>query len=300
MLNMEKIEKKIDLHVHSTWSDGSFSPSELAEEARRKGLSAFALTDHETVYGDEEAETAARKLGIGFLPGIELSMAFEGRKLHVICLGFDREHEAFQRVFKKARAIREARIPEIIAMVQEKGIDISMEKVKPFAFGKPLDRFAVMRYMGSLHLYEKLQPIWDNYLTPAAESLGISGDVAAEEALPAIREAGGITSLAHFHKKIGLHGMERADQEQAICRLIALGLDGMEQRYPNYSEQDAAFADYMIEKYRMLPTAGTDFHGKNRLAVEMGTGVDGNMAIPYAFFEQIAGKCKKFVLPQGF
>ena len=160
-------------------------------------------------------------------------------------------------------------------------IDISLEKVQPFAFGK-LDRYAIMRYLVSLHLYDRAQPLWDNYLDPAVRELGLDQNMPAEEALPAIHAAGGVTSLAHFHKNIGLKGLSRAEQEAAIARLHALGLDGMERWYPNYTAEDSAFAAHMIEKYGLLVTGGTDFHGSNRPQIEMGHGIAGNMAIPYA------------------
>ena len=116
----------------------------------------------------------------------------------------------------------------------------------------------------------------------------------AEEALPAIHAAGGVTSLAHFHKNIGLKGLSRAEQEEAIARLHALGLDGMERWYPNYTAEDSAFAAHMIEKYNLLVTGGTDFHGSNRPQIEMGHGIAGNMAIPYEVYTKIILTCKKF------
>ncbi len=82
--------------------------------------------------------------------------------------------------------------------------------------------------------------------------------------------------------------------------LHGMGLDGMERWYPNYSEEDAAFAAAMIDKYDLLPTAGTDFHGSNRPDVVMGHGIHGNMAVPYSFFENLLPRCRKYVLPKGF
>lgn len=178
---------------------------------------------------------------------------------------------------------------EMIDYVRARGIDISMEKVMPFAFG-PLDRYALMRYMVSLHMYDRAQPLWDNYLDPAAEELGLNVGITPEEALPIIHAAGGVSSLAHFHKSIGLKGLTRAEQEAAIVKLHSYGLDGMERYYPNYSDDDRAFAAYMIEKYQLLPTGGTDFHGSNRPQIAMGTGIDGNMSVPYEFFANVLRK----------
>ncbi|MBO5652090.1 MAG: PHP domain-containing protein, partial [Selenomonas sp.] len=271
--------KKIDLHVHSLVSDGSFKPGELSEHAKEQGLAAFALTDHDVMAGCIEAAAAASAAGVEFINGMEMTMDFKGLKIHVVCLGFDEKHTGFQSMYKKIRAIKEGRIEDIIEFVHRKGVDISLEKVQEFTYMGILDRYAVMRYLVSLHLYDRAQPLWDNYLDPAVVELGLNYNITAEEALPIIHEAGGVTSLAHFHKNIGLGNLDsRQQQEQAIVELHRLGLDGMERFYPNYSAEDAEFAAQMIAKYDLMPTGGTDFHGTNRPGIEMGSGMNGNMA----------------------
>lgn len=290
----KEIMNIIDLHVHSLVSDGSYSPRELAHHAKEVGLSAFALTDHDNIAGNGEAAAAAREQGLDFLNGMELTADFMGRKLHIVCLGFDADHPSFRQLYAEIRRVKEGKIPEIIDYVRAKGIDISLEKVRPFAYGEVLDRYAIMRYLVSLHLYDRAQPLWDHYLDPAVRELGLDQNMPVEEALPVIHEAGGVTSLAHFHKKIGLKGLSRAEQEAAIARLHAMGLDGMERWYPNYTQEDSDFAAHMIEKYHLLTTGGTDFHGSNRPQIEMGHGIAGNMAIPYEVYTKIILSCKKF------
>lgn len=286
--------KKIDLHVHSLVSDGSFAPGELAAHAKAQGLSAFALTDHDVINGCEEAAKAAAEAGVEFINGMELTAEFQGRKIHVVCLGFDAKHQGFQAMYKKIRAIKEGRIEDIIEYVQRKGVDISLEKVQKFTYNGLLDRYAVMRYLVSLHLYDRAQPLWDNYLDPAVVELGLNYNITAEEALPVIHAAGGVTSLAHFHKNIGLGTLDnRQQQEQAIVELHRLGLDGMERFYPNYSADDEEFAAEMIRKYDLMPTGGTDFHGTNRPGIEMGSGMNGNMEVPYEFYEEVKSRLAK-------
>ena len=286
--------KKIDLHVHSLVSDGSFTPGELAEHAKEQELAAFALTDHDVMAGCAEAAAAASAVGVEFINGMEMTMDFKGLKIHVVCLGFDEKHTGFQSMYKKIRAIKEGRIEDIIEFVHRKGVDISLEKVQEFTYMGILDRYAVMRYLVSLHLYDRAQPLWDNYLDPAVVELGLNYNITAEEALPIIHEAGGVTSLAHFHKNIGLGSLDsRQQQEQAVVELHRLGLDGMERFYPNYSTEDVEFAAQMIKKYDLLPTGGTDFHGTNRPGIEMGTGMNGNIAVPYAFYEEVKSRLNK-------
>lgn len=203
MERTKEIMNIIDLHVHSLVSDGSYSPHDLAVHARAVGLSAFALTDHDNIAGNGEAAAAAREQGLDFLNGMELTVDFMDRKLHIVCLGFDADHPSFCQLYAEIRRVKEGKIPEIIDYVRAKGIDISLEKVRPFAYGKVLDRYAIMRYLVSLHLYDRAQPLWDHYLDPAVRELGLDQNMPVEEALPVIHEAGGVTSLAHFHKKIG-------------------------------------------------------------------------------------------------
>lgn len=284
--------KTIDLHVHSIISDGSLRPREIAALAKKTGLAAFALTDHDCIAGNSEAAAAAAAQGVEFINGMELTAEYQGHKIHIVCLGFDSECTAFKTLYERVRAIKEGRIPEIIDYIKQKGIDISLAKVRPFAYDGPFDRYAVMRYLVSLKLYDHAQPLWDNYLDPAAVELGLNFSITAEEALPLIHEAGGVTSLAHFHKKIGLWGLNRREQETAILHLHAMGLDGMEACYPSYSQDDKEFAAYMIKKYSLLATGGTDFHGTNRPGTELGTGINNNLAVPYEIFKQVQANCK--------
>lgn len=282
----------IDLHVHSTVSDGSYTPKGLAVLAKESGVEAFALTDHDSIAGTDEAAAEAAKQGVDFINGMEMSLSYQGHKIHVVCLGFDRQNPEFQKLYKKVRYIKEDSMTDVVDVIRSKGIDIDMDKVRQHA-SIHLDRYAIMRAIVDMKLFDSIQYIWDNYLNPAVMEVGVGDDVSAKEALPVIRQAGGVTSLAHFHKQIGLKGQSRAEQEASIKQLLDYGLCGMEQYYPNYSEEDKAFALHIIEKYDMLPTGGTDFHGANRPEIMLGTGYHGNMNTPYEFFENICRVCGK-------
>jgi 3',5'-nucleoside bisphosphate phosphatase len=283
--------KIVDLHTHSNISDGSYTPSEIMQQAHQVGIGAIALTDHDTIAGVSEAEKQAKKLGVEFLPGMEMSVKYNNRRLHIVALGFDRHHPAFQTLYKKIRGIKEAGVAGAVEKIRAKEIDVSMAMLeKNFTTTDNVDRYAIMRYFVSLNMFDNVQKIWDNYINPAFT--GFDSNITVEEGLSAIKAAGGVTSLAHFHKRLGLGGMTRSEQEVTIQELMALGLDGMEGYYPNYSEEDQVFATYLIDKYKMLPTGGTDFHGKNRSNVVLGTGIDNNMSVPYEWYQNIENKCK--------
>lgn len=276
----------IDLHTHSTVSDGTYTPTGLAQLARERGVRTFSLTDHDNVTGLDEAERAAHAEGVELIPGIELTVNFEGRKLHVVALGFERQHPAFQTFYRAVRKSKENGILELIAGIRAKGVDITEEKVQALTPGK-LDRYAVMRYLVSLHLSEWVQPLWDEYIDPVLARNGGSKDPAAAEAFAAIHAAGGVTSLAHFHKKIGLLGLTREKQEKIITALHAAGLDGMEGWYPSYTPEDSVFVEALTRQLGLIKTGGTDFHGANRPGIEMGTGLEGNINVPEEALERL-------------
>lgn len=280
----------IDLHVHSTISDGSYTPAGLARLAKETGVEAFALTDHDSIAGNREAAAEADRLGVGFINGMEMTMGYRGGKIHVVCLGFDTENAAFQGLYSRLRYIKEQSMADVVEALRRRGLAIDMDMVQKHAVAH-LDRYAIMRTIVDMNIFDGIQYIWDNYLNPAVKETGVAEDIPAEEALPVIRSAGGVTSLAHFHKRIGLRGRSRAEQEACLKELMSFGLTGMEQYYPNYTEEDKAFARAMIDKYAMLPTGGTDFHGANRPGILLGTGFENNMDTPMSFLDNIRKRC---------
>lgn len=280
----------IDMHVHSTMSDGTYTPTQIAQLAHQIGLEAFALTDHDTIYGDEEAALAAKKYNIDFLNGMEMSLTYDNHIIHVVALGFNKNHSAFKEFYNDLRYKKEASIRRVIDYLANNGLDISLTKVEPYKSGDGVDKYAILRYLIAEESAKgDIQFIWDNYIDPAYRNLKLSlvENPQAEDALIAIKKSGGVTSLAHFHKKIGFLGYSRQQQEHHIAYLHEMGLDGMEAYYPTYSDDDRAFAHYLIKKYNLMPSGGTDFHGKNRPSTALGTGINNNMNVPYSFFENI-------------
>lgn len=286
----------IDLHVHSTMSDGTYAPGEIAKLASIKGLYAFALTDHDTIFGNTAAKIASMAYKVNFINGMEMSLNYDNHQIHVVALGFDQNSEAFKTFYKELRYKKEASIANVIDYLKKQGLNISLEKVKPYVTGDGMDKYAILRYLiTNQSAVGDIQYLWDKYIDPAFRKLklGIVENPKAEDAIAQIKLAGAVTSLAHFHKKIGFINNNRAEQEQHIKYLHEMGLDGMEAYYPSYSEDDRAFAHYLIEKYNLLPTGGTDFHGENRPSVELGTGTNNNMNVPDKFYTNICNRIKK-------
>lgn len=276
----------IDLHTHSTVSDGTYTPAGLAELASKNNIQAFALTDHDNIGGLAEAGIASKNFGVEFIPGMEVTMNFHGRKIHVITLGFSSDEKGFQELYKKIRANKEGKMDDLVKGLQKQGIPITLEMVKSHSVGN-IDRYAVMRCLVSLNIEKKIQTLWEKYIDPIVAELGLPENIYPEEAFPILHQAGAIVSLAHFHKKIGLKGFSREEQADAIRELHFYGLDAIEQWYPSYSDDDMTFIKQISEELHLISTGGTDFHGLNRPEVDMGSGIRGNISIPYSVAEEL-------------
>lgn len=275
----------IDFHVHSYVSDGTDSPSEIIKIASDKKIKAIALTDHDSIEGLAEAEIEAQKYNVNFLKGIEISTSYgEGGLLHIIGLGMDIKNEHFIKAYLKMKKARENGMERILDILKSKGIAIDIEDLRKYVVGKYLDRHAIPKYFVDKKLCKSVPEVWQKYLDPIPYGSGELFSV--EEALDVIKKSGGLSFLAHFHKRIGLEGYSYAEKEEHIKYLISLGLNGIERYYPSYKDEDIQYVEYLINKYELIPSGGTDFHGGNRVEVTLGEGPN-NFFIPDSVYENI-------------
>ncbi|CUH97274.1 hypothetical protein P22_3401 [Propionispora sp. 2/2-37] len=275
----------IDLHTHSHFSDGTLSPRTLIKLAAQSNIRAVALTDHDIIEGIAEARQAAGDYGVEFLPGIEVSARYQdGKMLHILGLGIDIHHPVFLAAYRKMRKHRDASIAGILKYIASQHIYIERDMLMPFIAGQYLDRFAILRYFMHHKLCPEIQQVWDRYMDPVP--YGENELWTVEEALAIIRAAGGRSFLAHYTKRIGLAGYTLPEMEAHVRYLKSMGLDGIERYYPSFSRNETEYADYLIEKYQLLPSGGTDFHGLNRKEVQLGIG-SGDFAVPYRVYEDI-------------
>jgi predicted metal-dependent phosphoesterase TrpH len=277
----------IDLHTHSIMSDGSDKPLEIIRLASEDNIKAIALTDHDSIEGNNEAENEAKKRNIDFLPGIEISARYdEKRILHILGLGIDVNNKKFLEIYNNIKKAREESVSNIIKILKSKGIDISYDILKERCIKKYLDRYDIYNYFLIEKICSKPQEIWDKYLDPIP--YGPDELMNVRKAIEIIREAGGISFLAHYIKKIGFDGYLEYEIEKKIVELINFGLDGIEEYYPDFSEENREYVRYLIEKYNLVSSGGTDFHGKNRLDIQLGRGYKNlDLDVPYKTFENI-------------
>ncbi|MGH4121223.1 PHP domain-containing protein [Clostridium sp.] len=278
----------IDLHVHSYMSDGTYSPKEIIQLAFKKGVKAIALTDHDNIDGIHEAEEEALKYNIDFLKGIEISSLYEdGRILHIIGLGIDTNNVEFLKVYTRMKKARQASVESILKILETKGIYIDIDVLKKNSLNKYLDRYDIHKYFIQSGISNNAQDIWDKYLDPIAYAKDEL--IKVKETIEIIKKSGGLSFLAHYNKRIGLQGLSKVQMEEHIKYLITLGLNGIERYYPSYSKENIDYLDYLINKYNLIPSGGTDFHGLNRPAINLGTGT-GNFFIPHSVYENILEK----------
>lgn len=272
----------IDLHVHSTCSDGTLTPAELVSLAAKQRLTAFALTDHDTVAGLPEAFRAAKNADIEVISGIEFSAAYEGKDIHILGLDFDYQNPSFLAKLTAFRSFRNQRNAEMLQKLADCGIDISHEKMLA-AFGDTVwTRAHFARFLLENGYVSEIQEAFSRYLGDRAPCFVPRRKIAPAAAIQLIRQAGGIAILAH--------PMQYHFPSQKLLPFIRTlaheGLSGIEAIYSTHSREEEAFLRMAAKSCGLAISGGSDFHGSNKPDICMGTG-KGNLQIPYSVLEQL-------------
>lgn len=280
------MENLIDLHTHSYISDGSDSPTEVIKAAKKNKLKAIALTDHDSIAGLKEAKVAAKNNNIELINGIEISSLYKaGRILHILGLNINLDNDYFLTAYNKMKKAREKGIPKILEHIKKTtGLSIDINDLHKVKYDEYLSRYDIYRYIIENNICTEPQKVWDVYLDPIP--YGKDELIPVDEAIKMIHEAGGKAYLAHFNKRIGLGGLSFEDIEDNIKYLVSLGLDGIERYYPSYIDDDRKLLDYLVWKYQLYSSGGTDYHGTNRGNIEIGFG-EGNLKIPYSLIDSL-------------
>ena len=247
------VRSEIDLHLHSTASDGILSPTKVVEAAKAAGLSIIALTDHDTVSGVGEAEMAGDALGVRVIRGVELSAHEDdsGKEVHVLGLHVTRL-EALERELSALREKRTERARQIVSRLRELGVDISLESVLVQSDGGAVGRPHIARAMIQCGAVVDQREAFDRYLGQGRPAFVPKSQFLIEDAIRIIREAGGIAIWAH--------PAHTANRER-LERLKAHGLDGIEVRHPSHSPDVAASLEALCDFLGLVPSGGSDWHG---------------------------------------
>ena len=274
--------KRVDLHVHSTKSDGSFTPSELVAYALEKGLSAFALSDHDTTEGIEEAVTAAKGTGLEVIPAIEFSTEYEGKDIHILGLYIDYSGKEFKKYLKDFQESRDLRNHKMCKKLTEHGVPVTYEELSSRFPGAVLTRAHYAKYMLEKGFVKNMPEAFERYIGDHAPCFLPREKVTPMQAVELILHAGGVPVLAHPV----LYHLSDAKLDKLVADLKAAGLAGIEAIYSTYNSAEERQMRHLAQKYDLLISGGSDFHGTTKPNLDLGTGY-GKLCIPYEILDNI-------------
>ncbi|OGV31276.1 MAG: hypothetical protein A2020_01480 [Lentisphaerae bacterium GWF2_45_14] len=271
-------EKYIDLHTHSNASDGSFTPSEIFKLAGESGLSAVALTDHDTVSGISEfLKSAEENDSCTAIPGVEISVDLGGSEVHIVGLFIDHNCPSLLKLLTEIRVNRDSRNSVIIDKLQAMGYDISLHEVNSTAGGESVGRPHFAKILIEKGYFLRPQEVFDKCLKRGASAYCTRKLPSPEEAIREIHKAGGLAFWAHAVYRLK---NERTFVRRIIKKLIACEIDGVEAYYSTYSPAQQNMMIGFAEEFNLLKSGGSDFHGSNQPAVSLGTGINGTLKVP--------------------
>jgi predicted metal-dependent phosphoesterase TrpH len=274
--------KYIDLHIHTTASDGSFSPHEIVEMALDVGLTAIAITDHDTTSGNAEALAAGAELGIEIVTGIELSMNHAQTSFHMLGYFINPDDETLNERLKEVRRFREERNPRIIAKLNDLGMEITIEEALAKASGDTLGRPHIAAVLIEEGYVKNNQEAFDRYLAKGAAAYVERERLSSAEAIELIKGAGGVAVLAHP----GTYALSVRVLNEVVSGLADAGLGGIEIIYPEHTRTLQKKYYEIAERYGLAVTGGTDFHGKIKPDIKLGSGF-GQTLVPYEILEKL-------------
>lgn len=264
-------ERYVDLHTHSTASDGSLPPREVIKAAAQINLAAIALTDHDTVDGLEEATAAGKELGIRVVHGCELSAHDKGFEIHLLVLHI-RSLSTIRPHLERFRKERYERAVEMVRALNRKGIPLQFESVLQEADGGVIGRPHVARALLNNNLVTDFREAFDKYLGFDCIAYVPKPRLEARDAVAIAREAGGLVFWAHPGKDGG---------KARVKRLVDAGLDGLEIRHPSHTPDDIRRLSKFLDEYSLARTGGSDWHGATA-----GFRTLGNMNVPISWLEE--------------
>jgi len=241
----------VDLHAHSTASDGSRAPADVVREAKRIGLAAIALTDHDTVAGIAEATAAAEELGVRVVPGVELSAVEGDVETHILGLHLSDTRELEAKLIA-LREMRRTRAERMVQRLNELGVRIDFASVLEQAAGGAIGRPHVARAMIAEGWAVDFRDAFERYLGNGRPAYVTKDRLAVSEATGLIHRAGGLAILAH---------PSHSGTRERIAAFVEQGMDGIEVRHPSHSAEDTARLAALVEHFSLVPSGGSDWHG---------------------------------------
>lgn len=277
---------RIDLHIHTTASDGTFTPEEVVREASRIGLAAVAITDHDTAAGYARAAAEGENCGLEVVPGIEISTKFRSA-VHILGYYIDAQSPALGEVLDWMHRDREERNVKLCAMLRESGVDIDIERMHA-RFGDLVGRPHFAEIMIENGMARDMNDAFERLLNKNKPFFIPRQFLPIERSIEIIREAGGTAVLAHPFQ----YRLDDAGLRELIEHCMESGLEGMECRYSGYDAAQTAYLEALAAEYGLVRTGGSDFHGAIKGEIRLGEG-KGGLNVPYAFLEELRSRRAK-------
>lgn len=265
----------IDLHTHTTYSDGTYTPKNLVECAHKNNIKSIAITDHDTLDGISEAMEFGEKNNTEVISGIEISTDFGDKEIHVVGLFMDNTNKELCDILTLLHEKRKKRNILMTEKLNNLGIKISYSELEEISNGKIITRGHFARIMTQKGYTKSIRECFIKYLSEGCPAYIKREVISADETLRLIKNAGGLPILAHpLIYKLGNEKLHTI-----IKYLKNAGLIGMECYYPTHTERDTAYLLSICKEFDILPSGGSDFHGDNKPGLKLGTGY-GNLTIP--------------------
>ena len=275
----------IDLHVHTTMSDGEFTPKEIITLAKKEGIKVIAITDHDTIDGISQAREECIKNGIEFIPGIELSAIDNGKEVHVLGYYIDEKNIEFNDFCNKSIQKRNERNIKFVDLLNRLNVDISMEEIQNSTDSRVISKIhfadCLLKRKNTTYFREAFKKYFNK-----KEFKCIKGEFpSVEECIKNIKKAGGVAVLAH--PKILNHNQQVL--EEKIKEYKSFGLDGVECYYTGHTNSEMREYCNLANKYDLFVTGGTDYHGPVvSPVVKLGRGLKDNVHITdYSIIENM-------------
>lgn len=276
-----------DLHVHSHFSDGTWSPEALVAEAERLGLDAIALCDHNTVSGVPRFMAAGKGSSVQPVAGIEFSTDFQGTELHILALFVKPEHyDTINAMMEDWKKKKEQSNIDLVAALNRGGYDISYEEIRSRGKGY-INRAHIAAELTKKGYTESAQDAFKKLLNPSKGFYQPPEKFLAYDIIRFIKSIGAAAVLAHPFLNLDEAGLRAFLPEAVAC-----GLDGMEVLYPKFTPEQTVLAQKIAEEFGILSSGGSDFHGDNKPDIAMGTG-RGTLAVPTQYLLQLRQRAAK-------
>lgn len=275
------MERYVDLHVHTNYSDGSFSPEEVVRHAKRLGFSAIAIADHDEVGGVTEAAWFSRSHALEIVPSVELTTSFKGKEIHLLGHLIDHNNRELRERLKEFRYHRFKRMQKMIDKLCDLGLQVSLQSVRTLAGHGSLGRLHLARIMFQEKLVATVQQAFDLYIGVGKKAYAKRPRIEIEEALGLITSAGGAPVLAHPK-------LARVDDK--IPELARLGLRGLEVFYAKHTPEETEKYLALAAAHDLFVTGGSDCHGVIKDKMLLGT-----VKLPYKRLEELRGHAKSDV-----